>query len=106
VWYLVLRLGAGCVVNESTSEKSTVTEPGRGPRPTQGCSASKKEEKNVILHYIFIVVNLTNSLGLQSCKNLVSKNTIFWFATPGILVEVYRRFGGTYHHHLQGRGTG
>jgi hypothetical protein len=30
----------------------------------------------------------------------------FWDIMPCTLAEIFRRFGGTYHLHLQGRGVG
>jgi hypothetical protein len=39
------RLGVGREVNDSFSEKCTVTKPWRRPRLTKSCSASKEEEE-------------------------------------------------------------
>jgi hypothetical protein len=35
---------------------------------------------------------------------VTTENIKFWEMTPSSMVEFYRRFGGIYYPHLQGRG--
>jgi hypothetical protein len=42
-------------------------------------------------------------VGFEVFTTVVMKSTIFWDITPCSPLKVYRRFGGTYRLHLQGR---
>lgn len=46
-----------------------------------------------------------NCVGLQVLTEMAMNNTVFWGVTPCSLIEVYRRFRGTYCLHLQGQGV-
>jgi hypothetical protein len=43
------------------------------------------------------------NIGFEVLTTVVMKSTIFWDITPCSPLKVNRRFGGTYHLHLQGR---
>jgi hypothetical protein len=42
-------------------------------------------------------------IGFEVLAAVVMKNSIFWDVTPCSPLKVSRRFGGTYHLHLQGQ---
>jgi hypothetical protein len=44
-------------------------------------------------------------VGTEVLTVVVVKSTIFWVITPYTPLKVNRRFGGTYHLHLQGQST-
>jgi hypothetical protein len=41
------------------------------------------------------------SVGFENFTTVIMKSNIFWDITPYSLLSVNRRFGGTYHLHLQ-----
>jgi hypothetical protein len=53
----------------------------------------RSSETSVNFHYV----------GSEILTAMVTKNSIFWNITSRRLLKVNRRFGGTYHPHLQGR---
>jgi hypothetical protein len=46
---------------------------------------------------------LKKYVGFEVLTEVVMKSTVFWYITPCSPLKVNRNFGGTYHHHLQGR---
>jgi hypothetical protein len=51
-----------------------------------------------------VFISSSDMLKFEILTAVTMKNTVFWDATPCNLIEVYRRFVGTYCLHLQGRG--
>jgi hypothetical protein len=49
------------------------------------------------------VLKLTNVRHFEVSTAVVTKSIIFWDVMPCSLLSCNRRFGGTYHLHLQGR---
>jgi hypothetical protein len=63
---------------------------------------SKVQTRNSYRSVLFLSKHF-HCLGYEVLTAVVMKSTIFWEVTWCSLLEIIRRFGGTYRLHLQGR---